>query len=770
MIPAKFDWKIDSSMIDENQNRISRELGIGSLITSILFSRGYKDASAIKEFLSPQLSNLRDPYLLHDMHKACDRIKSAIQNNEKITVYGDYDADGITSTAIMYETLSNLGANVNYFVPNRFKDGYGPNPNIYKHLISDGTNLIVTVDNGISGNDSVAIANELGCDVIVTDHHNIPDEIPDAYAIVHARYPGDEYSFGEFSGVGIAFKVASALLEEIPEEYFDLAAIGTVADLVSLTDENRILVSYGLAALSDTQRPGLSKLEKLAGIKTDNLNEQSISFGIAPRLNALGRISDASTGVELLTTFDEDLADELSHETENENKQRRKLVDDIFKQANDQAKKIADKNTIVVYGKDWHEGVVGIVASRLIEKYHKPALVLSLNTETNILKGSGRSIERFNLFKALNGVRSNMVSFGGHSMAVGLSVDLDNLNTVIQHLESYANENNITELQKPILKLAKKISVNQVNEQLFNQLQLLSPFGTDNEYPIFSFEADMVTNIQTMGKNNEHLKFKILGDNSSLNVLAFKKGNLANRLEGVSDCVSVAGHLEKNTWKGRTTIQVMLDDIFSDSVEIVDSRTNKLNKQMLNYSNSLYVFFNEKIYDKLKSLINDSSKAALFNNLFLSDNFDNIIFVDCPNSFEDLDLALNSVNKDSNLIMYFYKKNMVMNYAMPNRNQYADLFRFVEGHKDINLNKDINLLSNYLKIDINNLIFMLKVFKESKFISIDNGIMNGNRNPISNDITLTNSYKKRKQQYDIEKNLLIVNNSDFNKVIRSHFD
>ncbi|TPR25691.1 single-stranded-DNA-specific exonuclease RecJ [Apilactobacillus micheneri] len=767
MIPAKFDWQLNQNVLSDEQKDIATKLGISPLIISILFSRGYKNIDDIKSFLTPQIENLRDPYLMHDMQKACDRIKKAIENNEKITVYGDYDADGITSTSVMYETLVNLGANVTYFIPNRFKDGYGPNPQKYEEIINDGTSLIVTVDNGISGNKSVELANNMNCDVIITDHHKIPDDIPEAYAIVHARYPGDEYPFGDFSGVGIAFKVATALLEEIPEEYFDLAAIGTVADLVSLTDENRILVKYGLQELSDTQRPGLMHLEQLAGLKADNINEQSISFGLAPRLNALGRISDATTGVKLLTTFDDEVADDLSHDTENENKKRRKLVDDIFLQASKMASNNTDKHTIIVYGDNWHEGVVGIVASRLVEKYNKPTIVMSHNPETGIYKGSGRSVEGFDLFDAINGIRENMVSFGGHSMAIGLSIRSDDLNTLINHFEDYAVNNGIEKLQKPKLSIAKKIKVSDVNQQLFDNLQMLAPFGTDNEYPIFEFEPQMVTNVQTMGKSNEHLKFQMLDDNSKINVLAFKNGKLASHLESLFDCVHVAGHLEKNTWKGRTTIQVMNDDIYSDDVEIVDLRSNQLNKSMFQYSNSLYVFFHENVYKQILPFIGKDSKACLYNNLSLEDNFDNIIFVDCPDSFETFNSVLNVINKKDKLIFYLYSNNL--SQKMPTRSQYADLFRFVEGHKDIKIYDDIDLLSDYLKIDKSNLAFMINVFKELKFISIENGIMNGNRNPESSDITLTKSYILRKHQLTVKEKLLDVDTTTLNQVIRSCF-
>lgn len=765
MISSKFNWQRNHKKISSLANDIAIRLDINPIIPEILVRRGYNNKE-INAFLYSQISDLRDPFLMHDMQKACDRIKLAISNGQKITVYGDYDADGITSTAIMYEVLYNMGANVEYFVPNRFTDGYGPNPDVYKKLIENGTNLIVTVDNGISGVESVEVAKKLGCDVIITDHHELPDKLPEAYAIVHARYPDSKYPFGYFSGVGIAFKLATALLGEIPLEVLDLVAIGTIADLVSLTDENRILVKYGLQAISNTERPGLSSLIHLSGIKGD-LDEQNISFGIAPRLNALGRMGDASEGVELLTTFDEDKAEILAKKTEQQNKLRRQLVDNISTEAMKQAEEQVNNSVLFVYGNKWHEGVLGIVASRLVEKFNKPSLVLNYNADSKTLKGSGRSIDGFDLFASLNGIRDQMISFGGHAMAVGLTIEEDSISTVLTHLGKYSVNHKLSSMAKPNLIITTKLNGNDVNEKFFNQLQLLAPFGTDNEYPIFEFTPMRINNIKTMGKDNEHLKFKMF-DSNTVNVLAFKNGSLAQPLLKHSEDITIAGHLTKNIWHGKTTIQVMLNDMFSQPEKIIDQRTNKLTKSMFSQTGT-YIFFDSKLRDKLKTFINKDSNICCYFDLSLGDKFDNIIVVDCPNNILYFTDMLNKI-KFHQVTFYLFKSHYFLEKGMPNRSEYAKIFKFVETHNNVNIHNEVYKISDYLHVDLQKLIFVINVFQELDFVSIVDGIMKYNSNLKHRNLSDSSAYQKREKQIEVEQLLLAISSNKFKQTVRIYLN
>src|SRR5699024_1814506 len=378
---------------------------------------------------------------MHDMQKAVERLQIAIENGESILVYGDYDADGITSTSVIVETLEMLGANVSYYLPNRFKDGYGPNVDVYRQKIEEGIELILTVDNGVAGHEAIDYANQQGIDVIVTDHHELPEQLPDAFAIVHPRHPEGNYPFGELAGVGVAFKLACALIEEVPYELLELVAIGTVADMVSLTDENRIFVRLGLEMMKQTQRIGLKTLMEVSEVNPKELDEQTIGFALAPRLNALGRLDDPNPAVHLMLTFDEEEAYQLAKQIDLWNQKRKDLVDEINSQT---IEKINPDNYVhVIAGEDWHEGVLGIVAGKILKETGKPTIVLSIN-ENNQAKGSGRSVDSFNLFESMGQVREIFEKFGGHHSAVGLTIKLENIAKLQDHLNQSALSQHLT--------------------------------------------------------------------------------------------------------------------------------------------------------------------------------------------------------------------------------------------------------------------------------------------------------------------------------------
>ena len=320
MIDAKFKWELADNASSATVDNLEKELGISRILATLLAQQGIDSTEQAKKFFEPSIEEIHDPTLLHDMDKAVERIEQAVEKQEQITIYGDYDADGITSTSLMYETLLSIGANVNYYVPNRFTDGYGPNMDAYQRLIDNGTQLFITVDNGVSGKNVIDKVMEAGVDVVITDHHELPADLPNAVAIVHPRYPGSNYPFPDLSGVGVAFKVAWALTGEFPVEELDLVAIGEIADVVNVMDENHALISYGIQQLRQGMRPGLAALMKLADIKANNLTDQDIGFGIAPRLNALGRIADANDGVKLLTSLDENESQKLSKDVDHANK------------------------------------------------------------------------------------------------------------------------------------------------------------------------------------------------------------------------------------------------------------------------------------------------------------------------------------------------------------------------------------------------------------------------------------------------------------------
>ncbi|WP_412990151.1 single-stranded-DNA-specific exonuclease RecJ [Pediococcus siamensis] len=757
MLKPKYNWQLPANQPDEAMiNELSQACDLSTLAIQVLYNRGYDTVDKIQNFLKLDPQVIHDPFLLHDMQKAVDRIQTAIVKNEKIVVYGDYDADGVTSTTIMFETLTELGATVDYFVPDRFQDGYGPNLNEYQRLIESGVTLLVTVDNGIAGNEAVNYAVDHGMDVIITDHHEMPEILPEATAIVHPRYPGSQYPFSDLSGVGVAFKVACALLDEVPEEFLDLVAIGTIGDLVSLIDENRFLVVHGLQVLSEGQRVGLAALLKLSGLKNQAITEQDIGFTIAPKLNAVGRIGNAGEAVELLTTFDEEKAGLIAKHIDSVNNQRKQLVADIYTKAIQQAElpENQSRQTLVITGEGWHQGVLGIVASRLVEATGKPTLVLSSDPEVSDLKGSGRSVPTLNLFEALNKNRTLYENFGGHHMAVGLTIKKANLTALKQLLEAAAQAAALDASQPETLNIDSRISVDQITLAGIKDLAKLGPFGTDNPIPVFAIAADSVLNAKQIGSDQAHLKFQLTGGQQTVDAIAFQQGPLLPYVQALPDHVQLAGTLELNTWRNQTKPQIMVKDLFIDAVPIVDQRTTHLNMRMFERQTT-YVFFHKKTYKQVQPHLSHDMQIAIVDNddqqnMSLSGN---LTLVDCPDSLEKFSQWLTNQNPDA-VTVYFYQRNNAYLDGMPTREQSSKVFKFFVNHPVIDLNKQLQDVSKHLHMQQSILVFLIQVFFELGFVKIESGRVSLVSDPKPQKLSAAPAYQLRQQQIKTQEKLL----------------
>lgn len=756
MVEAKYDWQRIAAPDKQIVEQLSQELGINPVIARLLAERGITTPEEAHSFIQPSMQAVHDPHQLHDMDKALERIQEAVAAGEQITVYGDYDADGITSTALMYEVLQDVGANVNYYVPNRFRDGYGPNAEAYQKIIDQGTKLIITVDNGVSGKAVIDPVVKQGIDVIVTDHHEMPEDLPDAYAIVHPRYPGSNYPFAYLSGVGVAFKVAWALLDEFPEELLDLVAIGEIADVVSVSDENRPLIMMGIQELRQGMRPGLHALVKEAGISEQSLTDQDIGFVIAPRLNALGRIADANEGVELLTTLDEDRATKLAKAVEQANSKRQELVNEIMGEAQQQVDRLPqDQPVLLVVGHDWHQGVLGIVASRLMDQTGKPTIVASTNDDQKIAKGSGRSVDGFNLFAALDGHRDLMTSFGGHPAACGLSFETENSEKLRNVLLHEAENQHFDGQKKQPLKIAASISPAEVSMQLYDQLVSLSPFGPGNEQPVFELQPDQINSIVTMGKDNSHLKFMVGDQQSQVTVIAFGKGKLAAVLRAaMANQIKLAVKISINEWRGKRTVQLMLEDISINSPVIIDQRTNKLNPQLFNEA-GYYVAFDKKLRDNIQPHLPEGSALSPDEAAQTDFSAQRVTIVDCPSTLEEFEkLFSNDQQAPSMIRLLLFQPHSVYLSGMPVRDEFARLYRLVVRTTQIDLNRQLNQLSTRLKINAERLIFMLRVFSAAGFVTIKDGILKPVSDVNKTDIKETNPYQRRVAQYQAEQVLL----------------
>ena len=762
MIDSKYKWQLDQPADSSVVDKLAKDANIDPFMAKTLIQRGITSADVVEDFLNPSVSAFHDPFLMHDMHKGIERIQQAVENGEHITVYGDYDADGITSTTVMYETLSDLGADVDYYIPNRFTEGYGPNVEAFQKIIQKGTSLIVTVDNGVAGNQAIAAANELHCDVVVTDHHSLPEKLPDAYAIIHPRVKnenGDAYPFGDLCGAGVAFKVAQALMDEVPSDLIDITAIGTVADVVSLRDENRAIVKFGVQAISNSQRPGLLALIKEAGSDLGRFSEEDIGFGIAPRLNSLGRIKDATVGVELLSTFDEDRAGELAKFANQQNDLRKSLVDQFFTEAVQSVEDsgdISQRHTLVVVGHNWHQGVLGIVASRLVDKYQRPTIVMTDTDGSEEVKGSGRSVDNFDLFKAIDPIRDQTIGFGGHHSAVGLTIKKDKVPVLKDQLEKAAEEQQLDLSVKPKLAIAGVIPVSQVTAVLCDQIKTLAPFGQDNPKPIFQVQFDQLANVKAMGKTSDHLKFSLVQGNNRLTAIAFGRGSAAVELQNSQAAVQVVGEIGENTWNNRTTLQLMVDDLKQTLPPVIDERTHELHRKMF-ATVGTYVFFHEKVLKQLQGYVGGQSQVVMYDQVTeASANGNRLYIVDCPDVLDDLVQLLAKVQPQTT-VLYLYKKQLISKIGMPDRNSYAKLFRFVKEHSNVNIATQLKQISEHLHISARTIIFMVQVFLELDFITIQDRVINLNPNYTARDLKTAPSYHLRVEQLAAEKKLLVSN-------------
>lgn len=542
---------------------IAENCGIEPFAAYLLCARGMTDEFEIESFLFD--TDLIDPFTLPDMDKACERINYAIDNGEKITVFGDYDADGVTSTALLYSYLTSVGANADYYVPDREGEGYGMNCGAIDALAQRGTRLIVTVDNGISAIEEIKYAKTLGIDVVVTDHHKASDVLPEAVAVVDPHREDCYCEFTEWAGVGVAFKLISALNEsdgyDLLEKYADIIALGTVADIVSLKGENRIIVRSGLAFINvamaeNTLRKGLQALLTESS-STGNLDASSLAYRIAPRINAAGRMGSAERAIRLLLTEDEAEAQLLAKEISDANAQRQEIESKIAEEA---IRKI-EKNTalkhhrvIVVNGKNWHQGVIGIVASRLVEKYGKPCIVISQNGEA--AKGSGRSVDGFSLYDALCYCKDTLIQFGGHVLAAGLSLENDKIDEFREKINEYANT-----VERPVAQLTIdcKLNPSSINMDMLSSIEQLAPFGADNPQPVFGLYNMEITGIQPVG-NGKHMRITLQKNGHSICAIMFSV-DVRSFPYKESDRVDLAVRLSLGEYMGKQKINVQIRDI-----------------------------------------------------------------------------------------------------------------------------------------------------------------------------------------------------------------
>lgn len=691
-------------------------------------------------------NNLASPSLMHDLDKAVDRINQAIDEGQKITIYGDYDADGITATSIMVDTLSILGADVHYFIPDRFKDGYGPNLKRYQEIVADGTNLIITVDNGITGVKEVEYAQKNGVDVILTDHHTFQEEVPKPYALVHCNYPGQKYPFDDYCGAGVAYTICRQLMDDPMPELLDLAMIGTIGDMVKVSGEGHIIVKSGLRQLNATERPGLRALIKNAGLSMGQITEEDVGFNIAPRLNAVGRLANANMAVELLLSDDEVKAQELADKVEDLNNQRKELTSQVFETCLKQIKENSWQkcNTLVIYDPDFHEGVLGLVANRVVEKTHKPTIVLTKNDQGEI-KGSGRSIEGFNLFNALNPLKEDLLTkFGGHDFACGLSLKEENITKLRAAFEASFKVDG----QLCVKEYDLDLDLGDLLTDTFNQIQQVGPFGTDNPLPIFALNQPKITHFFKMGKQKNHVKFVAESGRGKLDVLGFNREFLNQTLLPFIDKIYL--QLSINHYQNKSTLQGIITGIdfaapkLVTPAPVVDLRQEDF---VMGFADR-YLLFDQKNFSYAQNSLGiDPDKISLVAD-YQGQN-EVAVLLDTPHSKLELDQALE--NKYQQLYVRFLIDQLPVN-TLPDKTNFAAVLKYIYAHPGLKLS-DYRNVAPFLQLDYDSILFILRVFFELGFVKLDHDKLSGIPNPIKKPLASSKYLLAIKSQLTFAKQL-----------------
>lgn len=773
---------------DLEESEFSQKLNISPEISQILKNRGINNEKDSEIFMNPSLEYLRDPFLMKDMKKAVDRIKKAIENNENIWIYGDYDVDGVSSTSILCIYFNSIGYPVNYYIPNRLEEGYGINEDAIRHIHSNGCNLMISVDCGITSVKEVEIANELGLDVIITDHHECQSEIPRAYAVINQKQEDCHYPFDMLCGCGVAFKLIQALTPEDVfktslYDYLEIVTIATICDVVPLVDENRIIVKNGLKLMSEGKNLGLKELIKVCGIESDKIGSSHIGFAIGPRINASGRLGYSYLGVQLFTTNSIEEAKEIANLLEEKNNERQMIEAKMYQEAEaiiDANPKYKDDKVLVIAKEGWQHGIIGIVASKLTEKYYKPTVLLTI--EDGEATGSARSIKGFSIFDALVKSKDLLNKFGGHDQAAGLGLDVDKVALLDEQVNKFANYNLEEEDLIEKVKVEYELQDKSISLDLVEELHKLEPFGMSNPNPRFIVRDAILKDIRAIGKNQQHLKLKIEKE-KQYDCIGFNMAYLKSGYNS-GDKVDVLFQLDENNFMGNRSVQFLLKDIRLSHPKNAngDERSIELFSNIVPNENRLYnislsdtdIICNRMGTSDIKDAINGNEDINIFDYLgektlviantingfykalsditlideefnvnynIISQNNDNIALIFSPN-IEKIDLKrynnivlydylynmgdysylCENTNNTTSIIKYYsqtdllYLKNII-NHLIPERQEFIGVYKLALLQNDLEVDLlDLKKVFNIIPLK---LFTILNVFKELSLLDFE---------------------------------------------------
>lgn len=699
MFKSKYEWKVRKSDNDMPQELIVK-YRLNELEQRILENRGYVTDEDLMQLYDTETY---DAHAVFEIDKAVKRIEEALNGNERILIYGDFDADGITSTAILYTALNKAGGDVDYLIPNRIDHGYGPNIELFEEQVAGRFDLVITVDNGVAAVDEIAFLRERDIDVIIVDHHEFGETLPDAI-IVHAAHEAGDYPFKYLAGVGITYKLICALgLED--DEMPGLVAIGTVADLVSIVDENKRLVIDGLKQINSNPSTGIQTLLSVSG-HSGLVDEETIGFGIAPRLNSSGRIADASIAVELLLTSDKSEAFELASELEQLNSERKMLVQETFEDADTKYKESED--VIIVYSDDYHPGVIGIVASRLNETYGKPAIVLTRDGDT--YRGSARSIEGLDLLQIIKDNDTFVKKVGGHSQAFGVEILEKHIAGFCHSIEQYFKDQALS--LKPVKYIDLMVEKDEYKIAEFERFENLKPFGQAFNRPIFMINQGRIKSLKQVGKDRNHIK--IIFENISMDTIGFNFGYLFHEVSA-GDTISLVGTVNINEFNSKRSLQMIIQDAEISNVQILDMRS-KVNQNFSMISSDDHFMIRNDAEKKGENYYHYGEKLPFA--------IDTLVLRDLPESLDLLGESLNNIHV-SKIIMIFNNREELYFTGVPGFDLIDGFYQMISERDSgtINLAEDAVRWADHFNISMKLLKMITDILEELEKIEVKNGII-----------------------------------------------
>ena len=708
------NWKI-SDIFREDYD--SQTTVLNPAIEQLVLARQLATAESLDTFAKEETIH-HDPFLFSEMSKIITRINEAIDQGEPILIYGDYDADGVTGTSILVRCLRELGALVDYYIPNRFYEGYGPNEDAFMQAIADGYQLVITVDNGIAGVDEAEILLEHGVDLIITDHHQVKETLPRAYAILHPELD-ENYPFHHLSGAGVALKVAEALLQEvIPEDFYAIAMLGTIGDVVPLIDENRSIVKRGLAALRETEIEGLNAMMDLAGTEKSEVTEVNVGFELCPRLNAPGRMDEAALSVECLIAESEEEAKLIADQIESFNSERQKVTQKVLEEATKlvDVKTLAKKKVVILYSPNWHEGILGIVAGRLAKQWQKAVFVVTDDHE-GFLKGSARAVEGYHLFELLNECQDLIERFGGHALAAGITFAAENLQALEDKMNELLQEVEVTSS----LQIDLSLPLADLNVSFVEQLSILAPFGEGNRPPVIELKNVYVKNVKPIGNKLQHLKFTLYQEKHSVDAIAFNQAPLAMYLTP-DTLFSFVGEVKINEWNGNRSVQFHFIDVLCNEFQFIDLR-------------------NRQAYEQRKDQL---QLATMYTNATEADEIETLVINQLPNSKEEL-MTLIKRKKPGNIVIAPLESNV----TFAPREKFVIVYKVVKQHGPITLNHQMINYFMRLGISKNELLFILQVFFEVELVIIKNGSVFPTDSVTKRDLAEAPTYQSQKAKLEM---------------------